>query len=76
MPRPRLRHPRSQQRAQVRNDVMRLVRDQLASENVFNPTKPEQGAFSELVEDLLVKWLRQRLGDNKVQNLLHSSDAD
>ena len=56
-------------RAMVRLEYLQSVRGLLAKQNLFNPTKPEHGAYSQLVEQLLYEWLRERLEEEDFSKL-------
>lgn len=50
-------------RPTIRQEYYDAVRKVLCSFNYFNPTKPEHEAYSKLVEQLLVDWLKTRLSE-------------
>lgn len=61
-------------RACVRATYIAVVKRKLSEKNYFNPEKPAHGDFSELLETLLLAWLRQRLKPETYKELLVLKD--
>ena len=74
MSRPPKPYKRELIRAQIRKRVALAARAQLAKDNVFNPNKPEHGAMSSLIEQLLIDWLLTQDPTIKRENLLRNDN--
>lgn len=74
MPRPPRPFKRKQIKVAIRESVLEAVRSILASKNHFDPSKPVHGAASELVEELLIDWLKMQKGEAFVQHVMSISE--
>ncbi len=57
-------------RACVRETIIKAVKIKLSERNYFNPDKPAHGDMSNLIENLLLVWLKGRISEDSYRKLL------
>jgi hypothetical protein len=69
MGRPPQEFKTTQTRASIRETYEHAVYKELAKENFFNPTKPAQGDYSKLIQQLIREWLMTKLSKEDMVKL-------